>query len=99
MAEYFTEELNELDERIECEKDGGIVNAQTNRRESSDEAEGSRRPKTASDRLFNLSLTVLANINAGMMLKPSKKKNKLIEKLNPPVDPTLSNIASRIDCG
>jgi hypothetical protein len=67
-------------------------------RSASDESDSSKRPKTASERLFALSHQVLANINAGMMLKP-KKKNKLMEKLNPPIDPSLNEIPSRIDCG
>ena len=56
-----------------------------------------RRERTPADRLFNLALTVLANINGGGMLKP-KKNNKLMEKLNPPVDKTMTYIDSRIDC-
>ena len=40
---------------------------------------------------------MLANINAGMMLKPSKG-NKLIETLNPPVNPILNRIKAKVDC-
>jgi hypothetical protein len=56
-----------------------------------------RRPKNPTDRLFNLSYTVLANINAGMMLKPTKN-NKLIETLNPPINPLLNKITAKVDC-
>jgi len=53
--------------------------------------------KKATTRLHKMVLTVIANINAGCLLKP-KKENKLMAQCNPPVDPLLELVKSRVDC-
>jgi len=97
MAEFFCEELNKLDERIEENQLSFIDAGRRNSQVSIESQKLVQRPKNATDRLFNLSYTVLANINAGMMLKPSKN-NKLYETLVPPVNPLLSRIGAKVDC-
>jgi len=42
-------------------------------------------------------LTIIANINAKTLLKP-KKHNKLMQMCNPPIDPKLEFIKSKVDC-
>ena len=41
-------------------------------------------------------LTIIANINAKTLLKP-KKHNKLMQMCNPPIDPALELIRSKVD--
>ena len=95
MADYFTEELKELDEKIDKEDLGYIMSPGSKHsmpQQESVSSMGANEPVTKAKstkrrpiaELLNMSKTIIGNINSGTILKP-KKTNRLIESLHPPV--------------